>query len=72
MHTTEAPGVLNSRYVPLLLRLLLRQQRGYRLIDHLLLLQMLTLAYPFLRRWSRWLFPPSTRTHGMGIEAVLK
>jgi hypothetical protein len=72
IHTTEAPGVLHSRYVPVLLRLLLRQQRGYRLIDHLLMLQLLTLAYPFLRRWSRWLFPPSTRTHGMGIEAVLK
>jgi hypothetical protein len=72
LHTTEASGVLHSRYVPLLLRLLLRQQRSYRLIDHLLLLQLLTLASPFLQRGSRWLFPPSTRTHGMGIEAVLK
>jgi hypothetical protein len=72
VQTTEAQGVRYSRYFPLLLRLVLRKQRGYRLIDHLIVLKLPTLVLPLLRRWYSRIFPASTRTHGMGIEVVLK
>ena len=72
LQSAEAAGVLHSRYFPFLLRIVLREQRGYRLIDHLLVLQLPTLLTPLLRRWYRQIFPPSTRAHGMGIEVVLK
>jgi hypothetical protein len=72
VQTSAASGMAHSRYFPVLLRCVLRQQRGYRLIDHLLILTLPTLVYPLLRRWYSRLLPPSTRTHGMGLEVVLK
>jgi hypothetical protein len=69
---SDTRGILQWRYFPLLLRCMLREQHGYRLIDHLLVLKLPSLVYPLLRRWYSRLFPTSVRTHGMGIEAVLK
>lgn len=72
VHTAETQALWHSRYFPLLLRLVLRQQRGYRLLDHLLVLKLPTLISPLLRRWYHRLLPLSTRTQGMGIDIVLQ
>jgi hypothetical protein len=72
LQTGDADGMRHSRYFPLLLRWMLREQRGYRLMDHLLLLKLFALVHPLLRRWCRRLLPSSVCSRGMGLEVVLK
>jgi hypothetical protein len=59
-------------YLPLLLTLALRRQRGYRLIDHLFILKLPAVVYPLVKHWHRRLFPKYARKTGMGIETILK
>lgn len=56
----------------LLRRLLLREQRGYRLLDAIFSLHLLALVYPFLGRWRRRLVPKFARKQAMGIDALFK
>ena len=69
---SEAHGTVPSRALRLLLRLTLREQRGYRLLDHLVLLKLPALVAPLVRRWSRRFFPAFAHTRGMGIDTILK
>jgi hypothetical protein len=59
-------------YLPLLLTLALRRQRGYRLIDHLFILKLPAMVYPLVKRWRRRFFPKYARKTGMGIDTILK
>jgi len=53
-------------------RLLLREQRGYRLLDSIITLRLLSLVYPLLGRWRQRLVPKFARKQAMGIDALFK
>jgi hypothetical protein len=72
IRTGSSPRHRHLTYLPLLLTLALRRQRGYRLIDHLFILKLPAIVYPLVKRWRRWLFPKYARKTGMGIETILK
>lgn len=71
-NASETNGTVPSRALRLLMRLALREQREYRLFDHLMLLKLPALVAPLVRRWSRRFLPAFVRTSGMGIDAILK
>ena len=52
--------------------LLLRDRRGYRIIDHLLNLWLLGALYRLLRPAARKSIPRFLRKSAMGIDSVLK
>jgi len=56
----------------LLLRLLLRRQRGYRLLDSLFTLRLLAWLYPRMGRWRRRLAPKFAKKQAMGLDALFK
>jgi len=53
-------------------RLLLREQRGYRLWDRVVTLRLLALIYPLLARWRRRLVPKYAEKQAMGIATLFK
>lgn len=53
-------------------RLLLREQRGYRLFDSVITLRLLALIYPLLGRWRQRLVPKFARKQAMGIDSLFK
>jgi len=53
-------------------RLLLREQRGYRLVDSIIILRLLAILYPLLGTFRRRLLPNFARKQAMGIDAVFK
>jgi len=53
-------------------RLLLREQRGYRLLDSIITLRLLALIYPLLGRWRQRLVPKFARKQAMGIDSLFK
>ncbi len=56
----------------LLYRFFLREKRGYRYIDHLVTLRLLTWIYPILRiLGGRWI-PSYARKRAMGIDTLFK
>lgn len=55
-----------------LLRLLFREQRGYRWVDHVFTIRLLGWIYPVLRRFHRRFLPEMARTHAMGVDAIFK
>jgi hypothetical protein len=67
-----APPRLRRFFFRLLRRLLLREQRGYRLLDTIFTLRLLTLVYPLLGRWRRRLVPKFARKQAMGIDSLFK
>ncbi len=66
------PFRLRRRTLGWLLDLLLRRQRGYRLIDHLLVLHLLALTYRLLHASSPGLIPKFARKRAMGLETIFK
>ncbi len=63
---------LRRRYLGWLLELLLRRQRGYRLIDHLLVVHLLGLTYRLLHASRPGLIPKFARKRAMGLETIFK
>jgi hypothetical protein len=55
-----------------LLAVLLRRQRGYRLVDRILTVHVLARIYPLVRRWNRRLLPRGLGEQAMGVDAVFK
>ncbi|NCC36866.1 MAG: hypothetical protein EOM24_33370 [Chloroflexia bacterium] len=66
------PFRLRRRYLGWLLQLLLRRQRGYRLIDHLLVLHLLALTYRLLQASRPKLIPKFARKRAMGLGTIFK
>jgi len=64
-------GVPGSR-LRLLMGLLLRYQRGYRLIDRILMIGAVSFVSPLLRMTQRRVMPDALRKQAMGIDAVMK
>ena len=70
--TNFAPFVLRTAQIKLLTRILLRKKRGYRVIDRLITLHFMGVAYKLLV-WTRpKLIPKFARKHAMGIETIFK
>jgi hypothetical protein len=53
-------------------RLLLREQRGYRLVDSIITLRLLAILYPLLGRFRRRMLPKFARKQAMGIDTLFK
>ena len=53
-------------------RLLLRKRRGYRLLDHLLLLRLAPAAYRIFRRRAPKALPKFLRKSAMGVDVLFK
>jgi hypothetical protein len=49
-----------------------RYRRGYRIIDQVVTLRVLSWVYPLLRRWRRWLTPEFATRQTMGLDVLLK
>ena len=67
--TATAPS---SRAFALACRLFLRQQRGYRWIDHLFILHPLALIYRLLRSKHSSLFPKAMNKLAMGVDTLFR
>ncbi len=53
-------------------RLLLREQRGYRLVDSIIILRLLAVLYPLLGKFRRRMLPKFARKQAMGIDTLFK
>jgi hypothetical protein len=72
IHLDFRPLNLKRARLQKYLRLLLRQQRGYRLVDRLFTIRLLGWIYPLLRRRYGDVFPDFSRRQAMGIDSVFK
>lgn len=67
-----APLLLQPRYVRWGLKLLFRRQRGYRWVDRIVTLYLLSLIYRVIsRRRPHWV-PEFARESAMGVDAVFR
>ncbi|MFU8781295.1 MAG: hypothetical protein ACNA71_09795 [Kiritimatiellia bacterium] len=53
-------------------RLLVREQRGYRLLDSIITLRLLAILYPMLGSLRQRMLPKFARKQAMGIDSVFK
>jgi hypothetical protein len=60
------------RRLKLLLRVLLRRQRGYRMLDRLVLIRLLSWLGPLLRLHQTRALPSIARRQAMGLHTVLR
>lgn len=66
------PLMLQPRYLRWGLKLLFRRQRGYRLVDRLVTLQLLSLIYRVIaRRRPQWV-PAFAKESAMGVDVVFR
>lgn len=54
------------------LRLFMRKQRGYRIIDHLILLRLLSIGYWLARRAHPRMIPKFARKSAMGVDVIFR
>lgn len=66
------PFGMSRRQMRFFMRVLLRQQRGYRLVDRLPLLRLAGLTTPLLRRRGARIIPAFAADRAMGIGTVLR
>ena len=67
-----APLLLQPRYLRWGLKLLFRRKRGYRLVDRLITLHLLSLIYRVItKRRPQWM-PEFARESAMGVDAVFR
>jgi hypothetical protein len=62
----------SPRTLSLGLKIFLRQQRGYRLVDRLILLRLLAIGYWLVRRAAPKMIPKFARKSAMGVDAVFR
>jgi hypothetical protein len=61
-----------TEYLRWLLRILLRDRRGYRIVDQLVTLRLLSWIHPLLRGMQRRVVPNFAKRHAMGVEVFFK
>jgi len=66
------PWQLNRRYIILIFRYLVRDRPSYRVIDRIIGLRLLSVAYLVLKRSRPRMVPRFARKSAMGIDAVFK
>jgi hypothetical protein len=70
--TNFTPFLLQRRYLGWAMGVFMRGQRGYRWIDHILTLHLVSLAYRVIsRRKPQWI-PEFARDSAMGMDVVFK
>jgi len=66
------PLLLQPRYLAWGIKLLFRRQRGYRIVDRLITLHLLSMIYRVIaKRRPRWI-PEFARESAMGVDAVFR
>lgn len=63
---------LRRAHLALMLRILFRGEHGYRLFDRIVILNLLTLLYPVLKRIHRRAIPAFANDTAMGIGSIFK
>jgi hypothetical protein len=66
------PFRLNRRYVGFFVNYLVRRTPGYRIVDRIVGLRLLSIAYFVLKRSRPKMMPKIARKSAMGIDAVFK
>ncbi|MEZ5300245.1 MAG: hypothetical protein R3F11_06200 [Verrucomicrobiales bacterium] len=72
IRTDFTPFWLRRRYLGWVLSVCFRRQRGYRLIDRILTLHLLSVLYRLFRRARPKAVPKFARKRAMGIDAVFR
>lgn len=70
--TDFQPFRIQRRTIGLASQFLLRKQRGYRALDHLVILSLLSVAYRLLGKHGEQRLPKFVRNSAMGIESVMR
>lgn len=70
--TNFSPVPIRLRTLKLLLKLAVRSGRGYRLVDHLILIHGLGLLYRLIRAFKPKTIPRFVRKQAMGIGTIFK
>ncbi len=66
------PFPIRRRSIAVASRIFLRNQQGYRLIDRLFMLYLTSLAYRFMRPWTKKRTPKFLRKSAMGVDVLFK
>ena len=66
------PAPIGKRQMSLLLKLLLRSQSNYRIIDQIVILRVLAWGYPLISRISRRYAPKFASRQAMGIDVIFR
>ncbi|NCC50108.1 MAG: hypothetical protein EOM20_02720 [Spartobacteria bacterium] len=66
------PVRVARRLIRAVLRFCLRDQRGYRLIDRLFILKLLSVLYPLLNRFGAKRVPAFAARQAMGVESLFR
>ena len=66
------PFKINRRYIALFFNHLVRRTPGYRFVDKIIGLRLLSIAYFVLKRSRPKLVPKIARKSAMGIDAIFK
>ncbi len=72
VHLDFRPLKVRSVQIQRLLNLIVRRQRGYRRLDRLLTLRLLSAIYPLLRPFSKKLVPQFARESAMGVDTLFR
>jgi hypothetical protein len=72
VHLSFKPFRVRRRFLGWVFALVLRQRRGYRLVDHVFTLHLLSIVYRTLRRRKPKLVPKFARKSAMGIDAIFR
>ena len=70
--TDFTPFSIHRRHLAWMLRIALRNRRGYRILDHLLTLHLFSFAYRLLTLLRPKFFPKFVRKSAMGIGAIFR
>lgn len=70
--TDYTPFALRSGHLRWLLRISLRNKRGYRILDYLLTLHLLSVVYRLITRAKPEIVPDFARKSAMGIGAIFR
>ena len=63
---------LRGAHLHLMLRIMFRGEHGYRLIDRIVTLNILSFLYPFLKRFSKKAVPEFAAESAMGFDSIFK
>jgi hypothetical protein len=67
-----SPFMLKAKHLAWFTKYLLRDQPGYRFIDQILGLRLLSYCYPLLKRTRPSMMPKFARKSAMGIDTIFK
>jgi len=63
---------LRRTHLRLMLKVMFRGEHGYRLVDRIVILNVLSLLYPVLKRLNRRVVPAFAKDSAMGFDAIFK